>query len=176
MFNGNLSTVQDYRFRPSAIDAPNLQDQGTNGQATHAVNSSKHDHEIYKTEGNGSCSNDTYSSARNAMHISKLFSSKDRKYNGSDDEKYDEFVEQYLAASLELCLSPSERLQYLHNLFHGEALRFYNANVVGCARLFSEALQMMKKQFNSASKQQQVTTDIPKLSNDNFLGKTGGDK
>ena len=78
------------------------------------------------------------------MHIAKLFSSKDRNYNGNDDESYDEFVDQYLAVSRELCLSPSERLHYLHNFFHGEALRFYNANVVGRARLFSEALQMMR--------------------------------
>ncbi len=144
LFNGNLRTVQDYTFRSTAIDAPNLQDQGTNRQATHAGNSSKHDHEINRTEGNRSHSNDTCSSARNAMHIAKLFFSKDRKYNGNDDESYDKFVDQYLAASRDLCFYPSERLQYLHNLFHGEALRFYNANVVGRARLFSEALQMMR--------------------------------
>ena len=38
LFNGNLPTVQDYTFRPTAIDAPNLQDPGKNRQATHDGN------------------------------------------------------------------------------------------------------------------------------------------
>ncbi len=88
------------------------------------------------------------------MHFAKLFSSKDRKYNVNDDECYDEFVDQYLSASSDLCLSLSERLLYLHNLSHGNALRFNYANVIGRIRQFSEALQMVKEQFNSASKQQ----------------------
>ncbi len=110
------------------------------------------------------------------MHTAKLFSSKDRKYNGSDDENYDEFFDQYLAVSSDVCLSPSERLQYLDQLFHSEALRYYNANIVGRSRQFYEALQMMTERFNSASKQQQVKAELSTLSYDNFLGKTGGDK
>ncbi len=58
------------------------------------------------------------------MNTAELFSQKDRKYSGNDDEGYEEFVDQYLAASRDLSLSPYERLQFLHNLFYGEALRF----------------------------------------------------
>ncbi len=105
-----------------------------------------------------------------------MFSSKDRKYNGNDGESYDEFVDQYLAASRDLWLSPAKRLEYIHNFFHGEALRFYNANIVGRAHEFSEALQMGKEQFNSASKQQQVNAELSKLSYGKYLGKTGGEK
>ncbi len=55
-------------------------------------------------------------------------------------------------------------------------LRFYDANVVGRERQFSEALKMMKEQFNSASKQQQVKEELAKLSYVAFLGKTCGNK
>ncbi len=74
------------------------------------------------------------------MHIAKLFSSKNRNYSDSDDDGYKEFVDQYLAASCDLWLSPLERFQYLRNVFHGEALRFYNTNIVGRARDFPESL------------------------------------
>ena len=167
-----MPTEQGYSFQPTAIDAPDLQDQGTNRQATHVGNSSKHDHEIHQTKGNRSRSNDTCRSARNALHIGKIFSWKYRKYNGNDDE----FVDLCLAACRDLCFATSERLQYLHNLFHGEALRFYNGNVVGRAHQFPEALQLMKEQLNSASKQQQVKEKLSEFSYVNFFGRTGGNK
>ncbi len=110
------------------------------------------------------------------MYIAKLFSSKDRKYNDNYDESYVEFADQYFSGSLALCLSPLERLQYLHNLAHGDALRFYNANFAGPAQRFPEALQMMKKRFKSARKQQQVKAELCKLSYVNVLGRTGGNK
>ncbi len=47
VFNENLPTVQVYSFRPSAIEAPNLQNQRTNRQATHAGNFSEHDLKIH---------------------------------------------------------------------------------------------------------------------------------
>ncbi len=62
MFKGNLPTIQDYSLQPTAIDAPNLQDQGTNRQATHPGNSRKHDHDSHRTKGNRSLSNNTCTS------------------------------------------------------------------------------------------------------------------
>ncbi len=35
----------------------------------------------------------------NAINVSKRFATKDQKYSGADDESYDEFVDQYIAAS-----------------------------------------------------------------------------
>ena len=168
MFSGDLPTVQDYSFQPTATNAPKLQGQGKNRLTTHAGNSSKQDSKFIRKKVNRLRGNDNYSSACNAMQIVKLFSSKDRKYRGKYDESYDEFVDEYLTASLELCLSPLERLQYLHNLFHGEDLCFHNANVVERARQLSEAQKMMKEQFNSASKQQQVKAELSNLPMANY--------
>ncbi len=108
------------------------------------------------------------------MHVTKLFSAKYMKYIEHNDEGYEEFVVQYLAAWRDLHFSSSERLQFLHNLFDGEALRFYNANVAGRVRELTEALQLVKEQFKSASKQQQVEAELSKLSFSNFVGKAGG--
>ena len=85
---------------------------------------------------------------RNAINASKCFATKNQKYSGAEDESYDKFVDQYIAASRDLCIPVKERHQYLHNLFRGEALRFYNANVEGRAADFLEALRIMKEQFN----------------------------
>ncbi len=64
----------------------------------------------------------------NALNISKRFGSKDQKYSGGDDECIYEFLDQYDAVSRDLCLYDIEKRQYRHNLFRGEALRFYNAD------------------------------------------------
>ncbi len=110
--------------------------------------------------GRSSRSNDSSRMPRRAVHIEKLFSSNERKYSGSYDEWNVEFVDRYLAVSIDLLLSPSERLEFIHNIFHGEALRLYNGNVIGRAPDFPESMQMMKDQFNYASKQQQVNADL----------------
>ncbi len=176
MFKGNLPTWQAYSFQPTAIDAPNLQDQGTNRQSKHAGNSREFDHGIHQTEKSWMRSNDSCSSECNSMQIAKLISSKCRKYNGDDEKSCDEFVDQYLAASCDICLPPSPRQKYLYNRFHVEALRFYDANIPGRARQFSEVLQMMKEKINSASNQQKFRPELPELFYVNFLGRTGGDK
>ncbi len=120
-------------------------------------------------------SKDTCRSARNAMHITKLLSLEDRKYNENDCDSYYEFGYQYRAASSDLCLSPSKCQQYLQNLFHCDALRLYNAIVVGRARQFSEALQTIMEQFRSASKQQQATAELFELFYVRNIGRTGGE-
>lgn len=86
------------------------------------------------------------------MNILEMFSHKDSKRSGSDEESYDEFVEQYFAASRVLCLTTSERHQYLHNFFRDKTLYFQKANANGRARDFSRALRTMKEQFNLMSK------------------------
>ena len=113
---------------------------------------------------------------RNAIYVSKRFATKDQKGNGADDVCYDEFVNQYIAASRDLCIPAKERHQYLHNLFRGEALRFYNANVEGKAADFPEALRIMTEQLNSSSRQQQVKAELSKLSFAIFVKNLDGNK
>ncbi len=175
VFNNHVSPVQGYGFQPSTAVTTTVQEQPINRPAGRAEDRSERGQLARPVDGNRSGGNDASSTARNAIHIAKLFSSEDRNYSDNDDEGYEEFVDQYLAASRDLSLSPFERLQFLHNLFYGEALRFYNSNVAGRAREFPEALLMMKDQFKSASKQQ-VKAELSELSCSKFLGRSGGDE
>ena len=62
-----------------------------------------------------------------------------------------------MAASRDGCL------KYFHNLFRGEALRFYNANVNGRASNYPASSQHDEEQFHSMSKEQQVKSELSKL-------------
>lgn len=70
-----------------------------------------------------------YQSGYNAKKVSYVFKMKDLKYNGVNDENIVDFITQYELVSRDLGLPPAEMLQYLHNLFRGEALRDYNPYV-----------------------------------------------
>ena len=130
VFNNHVSQFQGYGFQFTTAVTPTAQEQPINRLAERAEDRSERDQSARPANGKRSRGNDSSSTARTAMHFAKLFASKDKKYSSDDDEGYEKFVDKYLAASRYSCLSPSESLQFLHNLFHGEALQFYNANTV----------------------------------------------
>jgi len=68
--------------------------------------------------------------AKNALSIAKRFSYKDQKFSGSEEENTQEYIAQYMAVCTDLEISPQEKNQFAHNIFRGEALRFYNALAV----------------------------------------------
>ena len=113
---------------------------------------------------------------RNAINVIKRFATKDQKDSGENDESYDEFLEQYIAASRDLCIPAKKRHQYLHNLFRGESLWLYNAYAVGRAADFPEALRIVKEQLNLLSKQQHVKAELSKLSYATFVKNVDGNK
>ncbi len=120
----NSSLLRTHSLQAPTIIAPTGQEEATDQQPRRVVVGRQNRQIIHCTEGHSSRSNDSGSMDRNAIHIAKLFSPKEKKYSGNDDEGYEEFVDQYLVASQDLCLSSLERLQFLHILFQGEALRF----------------------------------------------------
>ncbi len=113
---------------------------------------------------------------RNAINVIKRFATKDQKDSGENDESYDEFLEQYIAASRDLCIPAKKHHQYLHNLFRGESLWLYNAYAVGRAADFPEALRIVKEQLNLLSKQQHVKAELSKLSYATFVKNVDGNK
>jgi hypothetical protein len=50
-------------------------------------------------------------------------------------------------------LTPEQRLRCLHNVFAGEALRYFNLHVEGNHSLFSTAVAAMEAEFNSTTRQ-----------------------
>ena len=47
-------------------------------------------------------------------------------------------------------------LKYFHNVFDGEAKRFFRSNVVNHANTFENACQLMQNEFNSITRQNRV--------------------
>lgn len=106
--------------------------------------------------------------------MSKHFSYNDAKYSGAEDENIKEYIARYQAVCRDLSLSPRERCQFVHNLFRGEALRFYNANVLDRTETLAEALVMMQTRFNSLSKQNDVKHELLSLQFSDFVSQCNG--
>ena len=69
-------------------------------------------------------------------HINQRFKAKESKYSGSDEEVLQDFIDAYMATAEDYRLSAADKLQLFHNLFRGDALRFYYAHVKGRYRHF----------------------------------------
>ena len=106
-------------------------------------------------------------------HINVRFKNRESKYSGTDEEHLQDYIDAYLATSEDYKLTPRQKLQYLHNLFRGDALRFYNANVRNRATAFGEAISMIFSHFNSPDVQQRVKADLSTLSLKQFAEKEG---
>lgn len=64
-----------------------------------------------------------------------------KKFSGAIDECLQEFVDEYRQLIKEYDLSPTQRLQFLHNLLRGDAKRFY-LDVVGNYATAFQQLQL----------------------------------
>lgn len=95
------------------------------------------------------------------------------KYSGSDEEHLQDFVDSYAITAEDYGLSATHKLQYLHNLFRGDALRFYNSQVKGTVSTCGEAIHTMIGHFNSPGVQRRVKDEISTLSLNTFVEKDG---
>lgn len=109
-------------------------------------------------------------------HIGIRFKSKESKYSGSDEENLTEFINLYVAACEDHGLRDDQMKQYLHNLFRGRALSFYNSKVKRGAQTFDQAIRMIHGYFNSPDVQYRVKTELSKLKLKTFSEKHGSDR
>ncbi len=61
--------------------------------------------------------------------IGLRFKGRETKYSGEDDENLQEAIDHYVTASRDYSLSETQKLQYFHNIFRGDALHFYHKNI-----------------------------------------------
>ncbi len=80
------SPLRTHSHQAPTIIAPTGQEHARNQQPRRVGASRQNGQAIHSTDGDSSRSNDSGSMARKAMHINKLFSSKERKYSGNNDE------------------------------------------------------------------------------------------
>lgn len=92
---------------------------------------------------------------RKANNMSNRFR-KDDKFTGKLEETISEAIASYNEAAVDYSLNDSQKLQFFHLLFGGEAIRHYRNNVAHAVKKFDEACEMMKKEYNSKTRQNRV--------------------
>ncbi len=110
--------------------------------------------------------------SRNAMKMVKRFQNKDSKYSGADNENIKDFTVQYDLVSRDFNLFHHEKLQYVHNLFRGEGLRYYHAEIEPLGHNYADVVAKVKSQFNSISKQQSKKAELYWLSFQEMVDKS----
>ncbi len=83
---------------------------------------------------------------------------------------------QYDLVPRDFHLSPHGKRQYVHNLFRGEALRYYYAEVKPIGNSYPDVITKIKSLFNSMSKQQCVQAGLSGLSFQEIVDKSDGDR
>jgi hypothetical protein len=64
-----------------------------------------------------------------------------------------EKLSHYITAADDYELTNEQRLRFLHNIFTGETLRFYDVNIKGKYSTFSTVVAAMESEFNSPTRQ-----------------------
>ena len=96
------------------------------------------------------------SSEKVAHNVAMRLKDKDKKFSGDLGESWMEYVDDYLQLCRDYSLSPTQKLQDLHNLLRGDAKRYYLDKVDVNATSFQQATQMLESEYNSAVRQTRV--------------------
>ena len=116
----------------------------------------------------------TLSSSKPHLDVANRFKHPENKYGGADEENLQEFISQYFLISDDCGLSQAQRLQYIHNIFKGEALRFYNSEVKGIETTLGGAIAKIRDHFNGADKQQRIKAELSSLTLEYFIRRNNG--
>lgn len=95
--------------------------------------------------------------------ISSKFRLDKDKFEGRLEHSYDDVLATYSELRKDLGISAEQKFQYMHNLFVGEALRFYRNNVAYTAVDLRQAKSMMKEEYNSVTRQNRCRAQLQKL-------------
>lgn len=90
-----------------------------------------------------------------AHNIASRFKREER-YSGKIGEDIKEVIDNYCDAADDYNLSDEQKLRYFHNIFDGEAKRFYRTSVAATTFTFNTSVQRMLQEFNSITRQNRV--------------------
>ena len=80
-----------------------------------------------------------------------------------------EHVDDYKRMALDYNLSVTQKLQYMHNLLRGEAKRFYLDKVDKYSTSFTQAVDIIEKEYNSTVPQTKVKSYLNTLRSSKFV-------
>lgn len=98
-----------------------------------------------------------------AHKVAMRFKEDKKKFSGAIGEYFNDFVSDYLQAARDYDLTPTQKLQYLHNVLTGDAKRFYYNRIEGYAAGFSQAVTMLQDEYNSAVRQDRCKNYLSSL-------------
>lgn len=104
-----------------------------------------------------------------AHNVAMRLKDRENKFSGSLEESWMEYVDEYMQICRDYNLSQSQKLQYLHNVLHGDAKRYYLDTVDNYATTFQQAIDMIKVEYNSPVRQARVKNYLNSLRITNFL-------
>jgi len=95
--------------------------------------------------------------------VEERYSGDARKFSGARDEAVHEYIADYQRVCCEYGLTHAQCLQCMHNMFAGEAKRFYDIHVEGAVVTFAEAVQKLNDEYNSPARQAAVKWELASL-------------
>ena len=102
------------------------------------------------------------SDQKRARNIASRFK-REGRYTVKICEDINEGLNNYCEAASEYELSTEQMLKYFHNMFDGEAKRFFRSNVVNNANTLETACQLMQNEFNSITRQNRMRRILQNL-------------
>ena len=108
-----------------------------------------------------------------AHNIASRFKREER-YSGKIGENINEVIDNYCHAADDYNLNEDQKLRYFHNIFDGEAKRFYCTSIAGTQASFDAAVQRMLQEFNSITRQNRVRKLLQNLRLSHFLKTKNG--
>ena len=93
------------------------------------------------------------------------------KFSGKMGEDLEEHINNHIDAAKDYRLTLEQRLDFFHHIFDGEAKTFYRLKVDGVAASFAEALQMLRKEYNSITRQSRVRRHLQSLRLNDIMAK-----
>eukprot|EP00171_Calliarthron_tuberculosum_P001155 IDg1155t1 len=106
---------------------------------------------------------------KTAHSIAMRFKDSSAKFSGDIGESWMEYVAEYQQVARDYNLSPSQKLQFLHNLVRGDAKRFYLNSVESHVNTFRQAVDMISMEYNSVVRQNRVKNYLNGLRLSTFL-------
>lgn len=133
-------------------------------------------HNAANTASNQSSLNNTNFSSgiaaeKTAHNIAMRLKDNDKKFSGDLGENWMEFVDEYTQIARDYSLNPPQKLQYLHNLFRGDAKRFFLDRIASYATTFQQAVEMVTSEYNSPVRQTRVKNYLNTLRVSSFVSK-----
>lgn len=105
----------------------------------------------------------TTSIERHAHNMGTRYRDERSKFTGATDQSFSEHIGNYQQICRDYGLSNDQKLLLLHNIFGGEAKRFYDTRVEHRVDTFSEAISRMSVQYDTYVRQMEAKNELGSL-------------